>query len=121
MNFELSEEQDAVRGLAEQIFAGSVTVERVKEVEATDDVVDRALWGELADAGLLGIALPEEHGGSGLGVTEVALVLEQQGRTSDELRELWDPEFWERTFSQADEWDKQIEAFNEQTGVLQLL
>ena len=80
MNFELSEEQDAVRGLAEQIFAGSVTVERVKEVEATDDVVDRALWGELADAGLLGIALPEEHGGSGLGVTEVALVLEQQGR-----------------------------------------
>ncbi|MBM3659611.1 MAG: acyl-CoA dehydrogenase [Actinobacteria bacterium] len=80
MNFELSEEQEAVRGLAEQIFAGSVTVERVKEIEASDDVVDRALWGELADAGLLGIALPEEHGGSGLGITEAALVLEQQGR-----------------------------------------
>jgi len=80
VNFELSEEQEAVRGLAEQIFAGSVTVERVKEVEASADVVDRALWGELADAGLLGIALPEEHGGSGLGITEAALVLEQQGR-----------------------------------------
>lgn len=80
MNFDLSEEQEAVRDLAEQIFAGTVTVERVKEVEASDDRIDRALWGELADAGLLGIALPEDQGGSGLGVTEACLVLEQQGR-----------------------------------------
>ena len=47
--------------------------------------------------------------------------VEQQGRTSDELRELWDPEFWERTFAQVDEWDRQINAFNERTGVLNLL
>jgi cysteine synthase len=47
--------------------------------------------------------------------------VEQQGRTSDELRELWDPEFWDRTFAQADEWDKQIESFNKATGVVDLL
>ena len=47
--------------------------------------------------------------------------VEQQGRTVDELRELWQPEFWERTFAQAYEWDRQIEAFNERTGVLDLL
>ncbi|MEX2310188.1 MAG: pyridoxal-phosphate dependent enzyme [Pirellulales bacterium] len=47
--------------------------------------------------------------------------VEQQGRSADELRELWEPEFWERTFAQADEWDEQIEAFNERTGVLDLL
>jgi hypothetical protein len=47
--------------------------------------------------------------------------VEQQGRTSEELRELWDPEFWERTFAQADEWDRQIESFNKATGVLDLL
>jgi hypothetical protein len=47
--------------------------------------------------------------------------VEQQGRTAEELRELWQPEFWERTFAQADEWDAQIEAFNERTGVLELL
>ena len=80
MNFALSEEQEAVRDLAEQIFSGSVTVERVKEVEASDERFDRTLWRELADANLLGIALAEEHGGSGLGVTEACLVLQQQGR-----------------------------------------
>lgn len=47
--------------------------------------------------------------------------VEQQGRTADELRELWQPEFWERTFAQADEWDRQINAFNERTGVLNQL
>ena len=47
--------------------------------------------------------------------------VEQQGRTADELRELWEPEFWERTFAQVDEWDEQINAFNERTGVLDLL
>ena len=47
--------------------------------------------------------------------------VEQQGRTADELRELWHPEFWERTFAQVEEWDRQIAAFNERTGVLHLL
>ena len=80
MDFGLGEEQEAVRGLAEQIFQGSVTVERVKAVEASDERVDRDLWQALADANLLGISLPEEVGGSGLGFTELTLVLEQQGR-----------------------------------------
>jgi cysteine synthase len=47
--------------------------------------------------------------------------VEQQGHTSDELRELWQPEFWERTFAQVDAWDEQIQSFNERTGVLELL
>ncbi|HEY3394994.1 MAG TPA: pyridoxal-phosphate dependent enzyme [Lacipirellulaceae bacterium] len=47
--------------------------------------------------------------------------VEQQGRTAEELRELWQPEFWERTFAQVDEWDEHIKAFNERSGVLDLL
>jgi alkylation response protein AidB-like acyl-CoA dehydrogenase len=80
MNFDLSEEQQAVRGLAEQIFQDSVTVERVKAVEAGEERIDRELWRALGDANLLAIALPEDMGGSGLGVVEACLVLEQQGR-----------------------------------------
>lgn len=47
--------------------------------------------------------------------------VEQQGRTAEELRELWQPEFWQRTFAQADEWDAQITEFNNRTGVLNAL
>jgi hypothetical protein len=47
--------------------------------------------------------------------------VEQQGRTVEELRELWEPEFWERTYAQIDEWDAQINTFNERTGVLDVI
>jgi 3-oxocholest-4-en-26-oyl-CoA dehydrogenase beta subunit len=80
MNFTFSEEQVAVRGLAIQVFGGLVTSDRLKAVEATDDRFDRELWGSLAEAGLLALAVPEAHGGSGLGIQELCLVAEQQGR-----------------------------------------
>lgn len=80
MNFSLSEEQQAVRDLAAQIFEGRATVDRIKAVEASDDRIDRDLWADLAKANLLGIALPEDVGGSGLGLIELCLLLEEQGR-----------------------------------------
>ena len=45
--------------------------------------------------------------------------VEQQGRSADELRQLWDPEFWQQVFSRevVDEWDRLIDAFNDATGL----
>lgn len=80
MDFTFSDDQLSVRGLAEQIFQDRATVERVKEIEAGEDRFDRELWTELGKAELLGLCLPEAHGGSGLGLVELCLVLEQQGR-----------------------------------------
>jgi alkylation response protein AidB-like acyl-CoA dehydrogenase len=80
MDFSFTEEQQAVRDLAAQIFTGQARAERVKAVEASDERFDRDLWAQLARANLLGIALPEDVGGSGLGLVELCLVLEQQGR-----------------------------------------
>src|SRR5439155_8605467 len=42
---------------------------------------DRDLWSELAKAGLVGIALPEDAGGGGFGILEASLALEEIGRT----------------------------------------
>lgn len=47
--------------------------------------------------------------------------VEQQGKSSQELSQLWDPDFWDETLNQADEWDKRIREFNERTGVLESL
>src|SRR5207237_7342114 len=81
VDFSFSEEQQEIQGLAAQILGDKVTHERLKEVEAAPDWFDRDLWGELAKAGLVGIALPEDVGGSGFGILEACLVLEQIGRT----------------------------------------
>jgi alkylation response protein AidB-like acyl-CoA dehydrogenase len=80
VDFTFTEEQDAVAQAAASVFDGMVTPARVAEIEATDDRVDDELWASLARSNLLGLAVPEAQGGSGLGLTEVCLVLEQQGR-----------------------------------------
>jgi acyl-CoA dehydrogenase len=76
----LTQDQEALVGLAAQIMAARTSNEQLAKTEVSESRVDEELWRELADAGLLGIAAPEEHGGAGLGITEVMLLLEQQGR-----------------------------------------
>lgn len=80
MDFALSEELEDLRGLARRIFSDRVTEPRRREIDLTDDHFDRDLWRDLADAGLLGIGLPEEAGGASYGMLAVALVLEEAGR-----------------------------------------
>ena len=84
MDFSLSEEQEAVRELADRIFTDLSTQERLRELESAEgnDRFDRKLWSELAAAGLLGIALPEDVGGAGLGFLETGLLAEAAGRTA---------------------------------------
>ncbi|MHB8219203.1 MAG: acyl-CoA dehydrogenase family protein [Acidimicrobiales bacterium] len=79
MDFTFTEEQAAVGQAAETLFAGVVDPARVVRIEATEDRVDRELWGALAATDLLGLAVPEAHGGGGLGLTELCLLLEAQG------------------------------------------
>lgn len=43
--------------------------------------------------------------------------VEQQQRSVEDLRRLWDPDFWTETFAQAYQWDRQIEEFNRQVGL----
>ena len=80
MNFDLSESQETVAALAEQVFSGSADADRVAEVERTADRFDRELWAALASSDLLGVAIGEEYGGLNLGMVETALVLREQGR-----------------------------------------
>ncbi len=79
MDFNFSEEQLAVSEAATGLFSGLVDPERVGAVEQTDDRIDRALWRALADADLLGLAVPESEGGAGQGLMELCLLLEAQG------------------------------------------
>ncbi len=79
MNFDLSDEQQVLGGLAQQIFGDLSTIERITELQ-TRDGFDATLWSELAKAGLLGLCVAEEHGGLAMHMVELSLVLEQQGR-----------------------------------------
>src|SRR6056297_2610359 len=80
MDFQFSDDQHAIRELAHQIFSDRATDEFMLAFSRGDATYDDTLWQTLAEQGLLGIAVPEETGGSGLGLIELCLVLEEQGR-----------------------------------------
>ena len=80
MDFAFSQEQEALRELARTILSEQVTYDGLKALEAKQQWFHRGAWKELAKAKLLGVAIPEEFGGSGLGMIELAILLEEVGR-----------------------------------------
>ena len=80
MDFSLNETQTELVGLTNKILADRMTLPHLKEVERSDDGFDRDTWIELAKANLLGIAIPEEQGGLGLGFLDLCLVLREVGK-----------------------------------------
>lgn len=80
MEFSLHAEQRAVADLAESLFAAHGADDHVRALAESGCTLDGPLWGKLADTGLLNLVLPESGGGSGLGMLELGLVLQQQGR-----------------------------------------
>lgn len=85
MDFKLDDSQIAVRDLARQILDDRSTPERLRALEADGITLDGELWTELASAGLIGIGLPEQYGGGGLGFVEVGLLLTEAGRRTAKL------------------------------------
>ncbi len=81
MDFTFTAEQDEAAELAARILTDRATNERMKQVESEGSRFDADLWRELASSGLLSLAVPEEHGGAGLGLTELCRVLVEVGRT----------------------------------------
>ena len=79
MDFAFTDEQQAVAEPASGLLSGQVDPDRVLAVELSEDRVDRDLWAALAGADLLGLAIPAEQGGAGMGLTELCLVLQAQG------------------------------------------
>jgi hypothetical protein len=79
MDFAFTEEQDTIAEVARQLFELRATPGHLTDLEAGDVRYDAALWRELATADLLGIALPENLGGSGRGFLELALLLSEVG------------------------------------------
>ena len=80
MDFELGEEEQAVRDLTAQVLDDMSSHERLKALAADGDHVDRKAWAALAATGVVGASVPEAHGGLGLGFLATAVALEEVGR-----------------------------------------
>jgi acyl-CoA dehydrogenase len=78
----LNEEQELLARTARELVNGRSSLRRIRQLRDGGDAdgFSRDLWREMAALGWLGIVVPEEHGGAGLGAMDQMVVLEEMGR-----------------------------------------
>lgn len=79
MDFELTDDQILLRDSLQRLLASEYTFERRQAMLQAPFGHSPAVWGLLAEQGVLGAGLPEEHGGFG-GAVETMIVMEEFGR-----------------------------------------
>jgi alkylation response protein AidB-like acyl-CoA dehydrogenase len=80
MDFELSDEQAMLREASRDLLADRASTAVLRGQLGAEAEVDPALWRLAADLGWTGMLVPEEHGGAGQGLVELAVVAEEIGR-----------------------------------------
>jgi alkylation response protein AidB-like acyl-CoA dehydrogenase len=80
MNFDFSDDQKQLRDTARKFLAEKCPPKAVRAVIDGKAPYDRDLWKGLAELGFLGVAIPEEYGGTGAGHLELCVIAEEMGR-----------------------------------------
>ncbi len=80
MDFAQSPEQALLQRTAREVLAATVPMTFVRSMMADPRGTTDAVWRRLSDLGWMGMPFAEEHGGSGLGMQELAIVLAEMGR-----------------------------------------
>ena len=79
MYFDLTDEQRAIKSTAHDFLTSRFKSERLREIAASESGFDESGWKEMAELGWAGLALPEQWGGQGLGIVELAIIFEEMG------------------------------------------
>ena len=75
-----NEEEQMVKNLAREFLEAECPPRLAREMEKDDLGYPPELWRQMADLGWLGISLPEAHGGQGLPLTYLGIIIEELGR-----------------------------------------
>lgn len=80
MDFSLSSDQELIKNTARKFLEKECPKEKVRALLSDEKGYDPETWHQMAELGWMGLALPEEYGGFGGGVLDLALVMEEMGR-----------------------------------------
>src|SRR5579864_5934360 len=80
MNFGLTETQQTLKNTVRKFLAAECPLAEVRKQMETETAFDATLWRKIAEQGWTGIIFPEEYGGFGMGMVEMAATLEEMGR-----------------------------------------
>src|SRR3954453_19292659 len=79
MYFDLTDEQQAIKATVHDFLAARYKSDRIRALAESENGFEQSDWDEMAELGWTGLALPEEWGGQGLGIVELAVLFEEMG------------------------------------------
>lgn len=82
MDFDFSEEQGMLRDVTREFLTEQCAPEHARRMFDDPRGYDPQIYRRMADLGLLGLPFPEQYGGAGLGMVDLAIVLEEMGRVA---------------------------------------
>jgi alkylation response protein AidB-like acyl-CoA dehydrogenase len=80
MQFGLTETQTTLKNTVRKFLGAECPPAEVRKQMETDTAFDAPLWQKIAEQGWTGIIFPDEYGGFGMGMVEMAVTLEEMGR-----------------------------------------
>jgi alkylation response protein AidB-like acyl-CoA dehydrogenase len=79
MNFEFTDDQQAIKRTAHDFLAARYKLERVRELAGDERGFTDGEWNAVAELGWPGVVVPEDDGGLGLGAVELVVIAEELG------------------------------------------
>ena len=79
MNFEFTDDQQAIKRTARDFLASRYKLEVVRELAASEQGFTDEQWREVVELGWPGVVVAEEYGGLGLGAVELVVIAEEMG------------------------------------------
>lgn len=83
MDFGFTEEQELLRAEVRKWLDQNCSMDEVRKITEVEggEGFSRSHWKAIAELGWLGLTIPEEHGGAGLGWVDLVVLLEETGRS----------------------------------------
>ncbi|RLT41282.1 MAG: acyl-CoA dehydrogenase [Chloroflexi bacterium] len=80
MDLGLTETQELLKNAAREFLEHECTEAHVRAMEEDERGYSPAMWRQMAEQGWQGLLIPPEHGGAGLGFTDLVVLIEEMGR-----------------------------------------
>lgn len=80
MDYSFSEDQNMIRETVNKFLENECPKERIRELMSDEKGYDPAMWRKMAELGWMGLVIPEEYDGTGMGYLDLMILIEEMGR-----------------------------------------
>lgn len=80
MDFSFNDDQNMIREMARKFLDNECSTDKIRKLKEDDKGYDPETWTKMAELGWMGLVIPEEYGGTGMGFLDLMIIMEEMGK-----------------------------------------